>query len=197
LLSLVLAHAVAAVLAPVLVRLMGRRAFLVLACVPLAAFTWLVSKTGVMTDGGTLSTVVTWVPTLDMELAFGMGTLQWVLALLVTGVGALVLAYCTWYFTDDEPGLQTFAGCFLAFAGSMLGLVLAADLLLLYVFWELTTVFSYLLIGHDPSKAGSRCSSESCSSAPRPAPCGSRRSSPGHPRGRPRRWRCCCFWSAR
>ena len=63
-----------------------------------------------------------------------------------------MLAYCTWYFADDEPGLASFAGNFVAFAGAMLGLVLADDLLLLYVFWELTTVFSYLLIGHDPTK---------------------------------------------
>ena len=85
-----------------------------------------------------------------------MGSLQWVMALLVTGVGALVLVYCAWYFADDEPGLPAFAGNFVAFAGAMLGLVLADDLLLLYVFWELTTVFSYLLIGHDPTKRASR-----------------------------------------
>jgi multicomponent Na+:H+ antiporter subunit A len=81
-----------------------------------------------------------------------MGSLQWAMVLIVAGIGALVLFYCTWYFTDDEPGLGAFAGNFVAFAGAMLGLVLADDLLLLYVFWELTTVFSYLLIGHDPTK---------------------------------------------
>src|SRR4051812_38258729 len=85
-----------------------------------------------------------------------MGSLQWVMVLVVAGVGALVLVYCTWYFADDEPGLAAFAGHFVAFAGAMLGLVLADDLLLMYVFWELTTVFSYLLIGHDPTKRAGR-----------------------------------------
>ena len=85
-----------------------------------------------------------------------MGSLQWVMVLVVAGIGALVLAYCTWYFADDEAGLAAFAGNFVAFAGAMLGLVLADDLLLLYVFWELTTVFSYLLIGHDPTRRAER-----------------------------------------
>src|SRR5919112_5542860 len=85
-----------------------------------------------------------------------MGSLQWVMVLVVAGIGALVLVYCTWYFPADEAGLGTFAGHFVAFAGAMLGLVLADDLLLLYVFWELTTVFSYLLIGHDPTKRAGR-----------------------------------------
>ncbi|NED84719.1 Na+/H+ antiporter subunit A, partial [Streptomyces sp. SID11233] len=64
------------------------------------------------------------------------------------GVGALVLLYCVWYFEDTTPQLGRFGGSLLAFAGAMLGLVLADDLILLYIFWELTTVFSFLLIGH-------------------------------------------------
>ena len=64
-----------------------------------------------------------------------MGSLQWVMVLVVAGVGALVLLYCTWYFSDDEAALSAFAGNFLAFAGAMLGLVLSDDLLMLYVFW--------------------------------------------------------------
>jgi multicomponent Na+:H+ antiporter subunit A len=153
---LVAAHLVGAVLAPTLVRLLGPRAFLVLAAVPLVSFGWVAAQGRTVADGEVLTEVVPWVPALGMELALEMGTLQWALALVVTGVGALVLAYCTWYFDDDEPGLPTFSGSFLAFAGTMLGLVLAADLLLLYVFWELTTIFSFLLIGHDPTKRASR-----------------------------------------
>ena len=73
---------------------------------------------------------------------------------LVTGVGALVLLYCARYFEPDDEGIGRFAGNLTAFAGSMLGLVLADDLLLLYVFWELTTVFSFLLIGGSRRPAG-------------------------------------------
>ncbi len=120
LMLLVAAHLVGAVLAPPLVRLLGTRAFLVLAAVPLVSFGWVAAQSTAVADGEVLTEVVQWVPALDMELALAMGTLQWALALVVTGVGALVLAYCTWYFKAEEPGLPTFAGSFLAFAGTML-----------------------------------------------------------------------------
>ncbi len=155
-LALVAAHFLAGALAPALVRALGRRAFLLLAAVPLLAFVWALTKTRQVAEGSTVLHVLPWVPTLDLELAFAMGTLQWVMTLVVTGIGALVLVYCTWYFTDDAPGLRSFAGTFTAFAGAMLGLVLSDDLIVLYVFWELTTVFSYLLIGHDPARRASR-----------------------------------------
>jgi len=155
-LALVLAHFVVAAIAPVLLRSVGRRAFLVLALVPAAAFAWAVAQSASVADGAVQSQVVAWVPALRLDLAFAMGSLQWVMMLLVTGVGALVLLYCAWYFPDDEAGLPSFGANFLAFAGAMLGLVLSDDLLVLYVFWELTTVFSYLLIGHDPTKRSSR-----------------------------------------
>jgi multicomponent Na+:H+ antiporter subunit A len=154
--ALVLAHFVAAAAAPVLVRRVGRRAFLLLALVPLVSFVWALVHTASTADGAVQSQVVPWVPALDLELAFAMGSLQWVMVLLVSGIGALVLVYCASYFPADEPGLPSFAAHFVAFAGAMLGLVLSDDLLLLYVFWELTTVFSFLLIGHDPTKRASR-----------------------------------------
>jgi multicomponent Na+:H+ antiporter subunit A len=155
-LAIVLAHVVAGIAAPALVPRLGRRAFLVVALAPLAAFVWVVGQAGTVADGGTVTETVGWVPSLDLSLSFAMGSLQWLLASVVTGVGALVLFYCTWYFRDDEPGLASFAGVFACFAGSMLGLVLADNLLLVYVFWELTTVFSYLLIGHNTDRRFSR-----------------------------------------
>jgi multicomponent Na+:H+ antiporter subunit A len=147
---------VASVAAPALVHVWGRRAFAVVAAVPLAAFVWTLSRTSTVTRGRTVTEEFSWVPSLHLELQLALGTLQWILALVVTGIGALVLLYCTWYFSDEDPGLVAFAGTFTAFAGSMLGLVLSDNLLLLYVFWELTTVFSYLLIGHDPTRRASR-----------------------------------------
>ena len=151
-LALVVAHFVVAAFAPVLVRVLGRRAFLISALVPAAAVFWALTQTGQVADANIRTEVIAWVPAIDLDLAFAMGSLQWVMVLVVAGVGALVLAYCAWYFTDDEPGLGAFAGNFLAFAGAMLGLVVTDNLLLLYVFWELTTIFSYLLIGHDSTK---------------------------------------------
>ena len=95
-----------------------------------------------------------WVPALDLDIALRLDALALLFAALVTGVGALVLVYCARYFEPDDDGIGRFAGNLVAFAGSMLGLVLADDLLLLYVFWELTTVFSFLLIGGCGRAAG-------------------------------------------
>ncbi|MEE3922597.1 Na+/H+ antiporter subunit A [Micromonospora sp. BRA006-A] len=142
--------------APVLVRLLGRRALYLLATVPAAALIWAVTRTEPVRAGRPVVETVTWVPQLGLELALRMGTLSWLLVLLVGGVGALVLVYSARYFRSDDPGLGRFAAVFVAFAGAMLGLVVSDDLLLLYVFWELTTVFSYLLIGSDPTKRASR-----------------------------------------
>ncbi|BEL03090.1 hypothetical protein Q0Z83_012810 [Actinoplanes sichuanensis] len=140
-LILLAVHLVAALLAPVLVRFLGPRAFYLLATAPLAVFGWAV----VNRDGEWLHP---WVPGLGLSLAFRVDTLSWLLVLLVGGVGALVLVYCARYFAPGTPGLGRFAAVFTGFAGAMLGLVVSDDLLLMYVFWELTTVFSYLLIGH-------------------------------------------------
>jgi multicomponent Na+:H+ antiporter subunit A len=155
-LVLVLAHFLAAAVAPALVGILGRRAFLALALVPGVAFVWALTWTGPIAGGAVKTEVVAWVPALNLDLAFALGPLQWVMMLVVTGIGALVLVYCAWYFSADEPGLSPFAGHFVAFAGAMLGLVISDDLLVFYVFWELTTVFSYLLIGHDPTRRASR-----------------------------------------
>ena len=154
--QLLLLHLIAAAAAPGLVRLMRTKAFLVLALVPATAFGWLVSVSAAVRDGDVPSQHISWVPGLGLDLDFRLTTLSWVLGLLVTGVGALVLLYCTWYFRDDDDAVWRFSSVFTAFAGSMLGLVITDNLLVLYVFWELTTVLSYLLIGHNPASSTNR-----------------------------------------
>ena len=69
------------------------------------------------------------------------------MVVLVSGIGAVILAYCTGYFGPRSPDATRTAALLLAFAGAMLGLVLADDLLTLYVFWELTSIASFLLVG--------------------------------------------------
>jgi multicomponent Na+:H+ antiporter subunit A len=155
-LVLLTGHLIAALLAPVLVRWLGPRAFYLLAIVPAAGLGWALAHTAAMRDGHAVVEVYPWVAQLDLELAFRMTSLSWLMVLLVGGVGALALAYCARYFTADEPGLARFAGVFVGFAGAMLGLIVSDNLIVLYVFWELTTVFSYLLIGHDPASRASR-----------------------------------------
>jgi multicomponent Na+:H+ antiporter subunit A len=155
-LAVLLLHLVAAVLAPVLVRWWGRNAFVLLAGVPFAGFVWVLTRLSAVTGGEPVAETVPWVPALDLDIALRLDALSLTFALLVTGVGALVLLYCARYFAADDEGSARFAGNLTAFAGSMLGLVLADDLLLLYVFWELTTVFSYLLIGGTGTRLAAR-----------------------------------------
>ena len=97
-----------------------------------------------------------WIPELRVELAFRMDALAWVMSLLVLGVGALVLVYCARYFKDKDEYLGGFGAQLLAFAGAMFGLVTADDLLLMFIFWELTTVLSYLLIGYARTRLSAR-----------------------------------------
>ncbi|MET4583398.1 multicomponent Na+:H+ antiporter subunit A [Conyzicola nivalis] len=147
--------AISVVLMP-LTRVLGRRIFLVAAVVPTAAFAYTLAQWNAVLDGGQLFESVRWVPQLDLTVAVRLDTLSWVLSLVVTGVGALVLVYCARYFSDTEVGLGRFAAILLAFAGAMYGLVIADDVYLLFVFWEATSVLSYLLIGHYTGRKASR-----------------------------------------
>jgi multicomponent Na+:H+ antiporter subunit A len=150
-------HFSVAVLAPLLFRLWGRNAFYALAVVPAASFGWLITQhTPVYAGTGAVAEVVPWIPGLHLEFAFRMDALAWVMSLLVLGVGSLVLLYCARYFKREEQDLGAFGAQLLAFAGAMFGLVVADDLLLLFIFWELTTILSYLLIGFARTRLAAR-----------------------------------------
>lgn len=152
------AHFIVAIIAPILFSRWGRSAFYVLAAVPGISFIWLVAQyKNVYSD--TLPSPaldIPWVPVLDLNLSFRMDQLSWLLCLLVLGVGALVLAYCARYFKANDAGLGGFGAQLLAFAGAMFGLVTADNLILLFIFWELTTVLSYLLIGYARTRIAAR-----------------------------------------
>jgi multicomponent Na+:H+ antiporter subunit A len=150
-------HFTVAVLAPFFFRAWGRNAFYILAAVPAASFAWLLFQHAPVYSGdGAVAEVVPWIPGLQLELAFRMDALAWVMSLLVLGVGSLVLVYCARYFKEKDEDLGGFGAQLLAFAGAMFGLVVADDLLLLFIFWELTTILSYLLIGFARTRLAAR-----------------------------------------
>jgi multicomponent Na+:H+ antiporter subunit A len=93
------------VLTPTLTRLIGLRVFYVVALLPAAAFVHTLTQTGVITAGGAVTQSLPWIPQLGISLSFRVDALAWLLALVVTGVGALVLIYCARYFDEDEPKL--------------------------------------------------------------------------------------------
>ncbi len=155
--GLVALHFLAAAVAPVLTRRLDRRAFLVLALVPAASFVWLLGPTLDVTSGGDVHTErVSWIPHLRMDIDLALTPLTGIMSLVVTGVGALVLAYCAWYFRREDPEIWRFSAVLTGFAGSMLGLVVSDNLYVLFVFWELTTILSFLLIGHNPERKANR-----------------------------------------
>ena len=82
----------------------------------------------------------------NVDFGFRMDGLAWAFALLICGIGALVVLYARYYLSADDPPARFFA-LLLAFMGAMLGVVLADNLILLVVFWELTSLSSFLLIG--------------------------------------------------
>ena len=152
------AHFIVAIVAPILFNRWGRAAFYALAAVPAASFVWLLAQyPNVYSDTAPSPVLdIPWIPVLDLNLTFRMDQLAWLMSLLVLGVGALVLAYCARYFKTDDAGLGGFGAQLLAFAGVMFGLVTADNLILLFIFWELTTVLSYLLIGYARTRIAAR-----------------------------------------
>ncbi|MBT2380784.1 Na+/H+ antiporter subunit A [Streptomyces sp. ISL-111] len=154
--GLIIGHFVLAAFAGPLVHRLGRRAFLVLALPPAAATVWALTRWGTAASGEAVTWSWQWIADYDVSLALRLDALSELMVLMAAGVGALVLVYCASYFRDNTPQLARFAGNLLAFAGAMLALVLADDLITLYVFWELTTIFSFLLIGHGSEHRHSR-----------------------------------------
>ncbi len=141
---------------PWLARRIGARVFYVAAVLPIAAFAQAIWAAPGMFAGDVPFESYDWLPSLGVSISMRMDVLAWVMTLIVTGVGALVLLYCRWYFSEGEAGIGRFSAVLLAFSGAMYGLVLTDDIIMLVMFWEITSVLSFLLIGHYSQRASSR-----------------------------------------
>ena len=153
--SVLAALALCALVAPAVIGWLGTRGFYVCALAPLAALVWLIlnwPKAG----SPPVTETVRWVPGLQMDIVTRLDTLAAILSVLILGVGALVLCYCAHYFDDARPRVAVFGGEMVAFAAAMFGLVISDNMLVLYVFWELTTVLSFMLVGFYRIRATSR-----------------------------------------
>ncbi len=137
-----------AALAPGVHRLTGRHSGWVLALLPAALFVYFASFLPTINAGGVVVQVTPWLPGLDIQLSFFLDGLSLLFALLITGIGFFIVSYAGRYL-EHSRDIGRFYVLILAFMGSMLGLVLADNLIALFVFWELTSVTSYLLIGYN------------------------------------------------
>ncbi|HMA46214.1 MAG TPA: proton-conducting transporter membrane subunit [Frankiaceae bacterium] len=136
-----------AVSAPFLTRALGRDAGYPLAAGFAAGGLVVATQAPGVLAGRPVQADLPWIPGLGVRLHLTLDGLALVFALLVLGVGVLVMTYSARYFASDtRPGRAY--GLLTLFAVSMLGLVLADDVLVLFVFWEITTVCSFFLIGN-------------------------------------------------
>lgn len=94
-----------------------------------------------------------WVDGLDIGVRFQLDALALMMTVLVSGIGTLVFIYGAGYFSPSTPGGSRFSGSLLAFSTSMLGLVWADSIWTLFIFWEFTSVTSFLLVGHKNTDA--------------------------------------------
>jgi multicomponent K+:H+ antiporter subunit A len=108
-----------------------------------------------MSNGQILRLDLEWLPAYDLSFTLRMDGFAWMFSMLVTGIGFLVVLYARYYLSPADP-VPRFFSLFLAFMGSMLGVVLAGNLMQLVFFWELTSFFSFLLIGYWHRNAAAR-----------------------------------------
>lgn len=150
-----LAITINALCAPLIWRAVPKQAGWLLALVPAACFVWFAAQIPLVASGEVVTASMAWVPALDVSLTLRLDGLALIFALLISGIGALIVLYAGAYL-DDHHHLGRFYAYLLIFMMAMLGLVLADDLIALFVFWELTSVASYLLISYNHESPESR-----------------------------------------
>jgi multicomponent K+:H+ antiporter subunit A len=136
-------------------RLSRRSAAWVAGAVALAGCALVAAAAPAVFGGEVLHWSVRWVAQLGLGFGFRMDGLAWVFALLVCGIGALIVLYAAYYLEREDPAPRFFS-FLLLFMGAMLGIVLADNLVLLVVFWELTSLSSFLLIGYWQHRSDAR-----------------------------------------
>lgn len=155
-LGLVLIPILIAVLVPFVGRLIPRSWLnWCISGVMLLLFVWVLSLLPRIAAEGPITLSYPWVEAFDLSLDVYIDGLTVIFALLITGIGAAVFLYAGYYLEGDERILR-FYSLLSAFTGSMLGVILSGNLLLLFICWELTSIFSFTLIGFDGKNPAAR-----------------------------------------
>ena len=143
----VLACFALAVLAPMVHARTGKASGWLLALLPAALFAYFLTFLPAIGAGETVVQSTGWVSLLDVALTFLLDGLSLLFALLITGIGTFIVIYGGGYLKGDKD-IGRFYMFVLMFMGSMLGIVLTSNVISLFIFWELTSITSYLLIGY-------------------------------------------------
>ncbi|MGM0913168.1 MAG: monovalent cation/H+ antiporter subunit A [Pseudomonadota bacterium] len=125
----------------------GRRlCSLATAILPALALLLMLAQLPALSAGEALRFSVDWIPSLGLELAFRLDGLSLLFNLLILGIGLLILLYAHYYLSPEEP-FGRFYAYLILFMASMVGIVMSDNLILLWLYWELTSLSSFLLIG--------------------------------------------------
>ena len=151
----VLSGFVLALLAPSLYRVSARWAGWVFSAFPAVLALYFLSHMDGVVAGEAVRVTYPWVPAMGLQLSFNLDGLGLLFALAITVVGTLIITYAGTYL-EGHPSLPRFYLFILMFMASMLGVVLSDNLIALFVFWELTSVTSYFLIGFEHDKDTAR-----------------------------------------
>ncbi|PRR96570.1 Na+/H+ antiporter subunit A [Bacillus atrophaeus] len=115
---------------------------------PVLLFIYFIRMLSITMAGETVRSVLEWIPSLGINFTVYIDGLGLLFALLITGIGALVVLYSIFYLSKEKEQLGPFYVYLLMFMGAMLGVVLVDNVMVLYMFWELTSLSSFLLIGY-------------------------------------------------
>ncbi len=128
---------------------------LFMTALPLSLFIYFLSYLPAVSNGDVQLLSYSWVPSMGINFNFLVDGLSILFALMITGIGSLVFLYSSAYMKGD-PYLDRFYGYLSLFMGAMLGMVLSDNIFTLFVFWELTSISSFFLIGYDNENKESR-----------------------------------------
>jgi len=128
---------------------------ILLPILPTLLFLYFAYQIPLISSGSTLVQQINWVPSLAVNFNFNLDGLSLLFALLITGIGACIFFYGRAYL-KGHAYFDRFFGYLMLFMSAMLGVVLSDNILLLFVFWELTSISSFFLIGFNNDSADSR-----------------------------------------
>lgn len=144
-----------ALILPIMRRRLGERSTLVAALLPLGLTAWFAMQSAAVMSNSPRASSMAWIGEIGLNLDFRMDGLSLVFALLIAGIGTLVILYTHGYLHGHHHQ-HRFVMFTLMFMSSMLGVVLADNIIVLFIFWELTSFTSYLLIGFNHEQEASR-----------------------------------------